>query len=184
MTAVAAAFSAKFQPVESIIGKIKAIIEEPSPAYRSKDNNNDVSLPHGGMNCPIDRTVREAGTLEDTGIAQAELKRKNSARDLLLLFNTARQVPVTCLEPGVFAQVTFLDNEGEPVGDPELVTLTTGESKPEFRVFSTSSPIGRALKGAKPNDECSYESPKGTQFVLVGGKLWGSFDKARAETSN
>jgi len=72
------------------------------------------------------------------------------------------------VEPGMLVTLRPLEDE-EPEDDTYLLADSAEERAPGVRTITTTSPLGRAVSGAKLEDEIEVEAPGGTfRYVVVG----------------
>ncbi|MFB1295101.1 GreA/GreB family elongation factor [Mycobacterium sp. pW049] len=101
---------------------------------------------------------RTAGTDD---IVDAWLARKERIREIHELLSRAERAVDPAddgiAEPGMVLSVRFDDT-----GDIETFLLgSRGTADPDLDVYTVSSPLGRALVGATPGQQCSYPLPGG-----------------------
>lgn len=70
--------------------------------------------------------------------------------------------------PGMLVTLRPLQ-EDEPEDETYLLADSAEERAPGVRTITTTSPLGRAVVGAKLDDEVEYEAPGGTFHYLVVG---------------
>jgi transcription elongation factor GreA len=68
--------------------------------------------------------------------------------------------------PGMLVTLRPLE-EGEPDEETYLLADSAEERAPGVRTITTTSPLGRALVGARLEDRVEYEAPGGTFHYLV-----------------
>jgi transcription elongation factor GreA len=70
--------------------------------------------------------------------------------------------------PGMLVTLRPLEEE-DPDDEVYLLAESAEERAPGVRTITTTSPLGKALLGAKFDDEVAYEAPAGTFHYLVVG---------------
>lgn len=70
--------------------------------------------------------------------------------------------------PGMLVTLRPLDDE-DPDDEVYLLAESAEERAPGIRTITTTSPLGRAVIGSRPEDEIAYEAPGGMfRYVVVG----------------
>ena len=70
--------------------------------------------------------------------------------------------------PGMLVSLRPLEDE-DPEDETYLLAESAEERAPGVRTITTTSPLGRAVLGARLDDEVAYEAPAGTFHYLVVG---------------
>jgi transcription elongation factor GreA len=115
---------------------------------------------------------REEGDLKENGgyHAAREEQGKQEGRILQLqqLLRTAQvgEAPTTdgSAGPGMVVTVRF---DGDEDTETFLIGSREESETTDLDVYSSASPLGKALTGAKPNDTVSYETPNGKTLKLT-----------------
>ena len=118
--------------------------------------------------------ARQEGDLSENGgyHAAKEEQGKQEARihQLQHLFQRAKvgEVPPDdgVVEPGMIVEVRFkgdADVETFLLGSRELAAL---DRSVELEVYSTASPLGRAINGRKAGEKVTYEAPNGRKLEV------------------
>src|SRR3990172_11640369 len=68
--------------------------------------------------------------------------------------------------PGMLVSLRPLEDE-DPEDETYLLAESAEERAPGVRTITTTSPLGRAVLGARLDDEVAYEAPAGTFHYLV-----------------
>ncbi len=77
-------------------------------------------------------------------------------------------VDAEAVGPGMLVTLRPLD-EDDPDDETYLLASHAEEKAPGARTITTSSPLGKALMGAAPEQEILYEAPGGSfRYVVVG----------------
>lgn len=121
-----------------------------------------VAREHGDIreNAEYDATKNEQGLMES--------RIRNLERMLRDPDIVERPANVNVAGPGMLVTIRPLD-EDDPEDETYLLAESAEERAPGARTITTTSPLGSALLGAKPDDEVAYEAPGGTfRYVVLG----------------
>jgi len=72
------------------------------------------------------------------------------------------------VSPGMLITLRPLEDD-DPEDETYLLAESAEERAPGVRTITTTSPLGRAVLGARLDDEVAYEAPAGTFHYLVVG---------------
>ena len=102
------------------------------------------------------------GDLDDS---HARANRVRQLQDLLANAVVGEDPPNDGVaEPGMVLTVRYDDTADE---ETFLLGLRTTEQDDDLEVFSPTSPLGKALIGARPGDRRSYQVPNGTTVPVT-----------------
>ncbi|MGH9166331.1 MAG: GreA/GreB family elongation factor [Acidimicrobiia bacterium] len=98
---------------------------------------------------------------EEQGLMEARIRH---LRDLLQRAEVGRPEDTGAVAVGSLVRVA--DPHGE---ETEYLVAPTENRVPGYQLASPEGPLGRALLGARPGDEVTYQAPGGTFTVRVTG---------------
>jgi transcription elongation factor GreA len=98
---------------------------------------------------------------EEQGLMEARIRH---LRDLLLRAEVRRPEDTGAVAVGSLVRVADLDGQ-----ETEYLVAPTENRVPGYQLASPEGPLGRALLGARPGDEVTYQAPGGTFTVRVTG---------------
>jgi transcription elongation factor GreA len=143
--------------------RLKAELEELKTAGRARIAEQlRVAREHGDIqeNADYDAAKNEQGLMESR-IRNLE----RMLRDPDIVEASRESELVTA---GMLVTLRPLD-EDEPEDETYLLAESAEERAPSVRTITTTSPLGRAVLGARLDDEIVYEAPGGTFHYLVVG---------------
>ena len=123
-----------------------------------------VAREHGDIreNAEYDAAKNEQGLMESRirniqrMLRDPEIVEKPASSEIV---GAGMLVTLRPLEPG----------DEEPEDETYLLADSAEERAPGVRTITTTSPLGSAVLGAKPDDRIAYEAPAGTFHYLVVG---------------
>jgi transcription elongation GreA/GreB family factor len=119
-------------------------------ALRSR---RSIEVPDDFMDCDANRIARYS----------ARRARIRAIEDLLARAIVVRDTPGNTAEPGTIVTVRYEDS-----GETETFRLGRyGAKDAGIKVYSTLSPMGRAIAGARPGERRVYKIPDGADLVVT-----------------
>ncbi len=95
----------------------------------------------------------------------ADLARYSQMLAAAQIVDTDARTDAGSVTPGVVVRLRFAGDDGEE----RYVVGTVYDADEDVTIVTPSSPLGRALLGAKPGDEVTYAAPRGPVQVTVVG---------------
>ncbi|MGH3560784.1 MAG: GreA/GreB family elongation factor [Mycobacterium sp.] len=107
---------------------------------------------------------RPGSDADDWGERQARQARIHQIRDLLMNAVVGEDPPDDGVaEPGMVLTIRYDDS-----GETETFLLgVRGDDQSGMEVYSTQSPLGKAITGARRGEQCSYQVPSGATVSVT-----------------